>query len=627
MCGIVGYFEKKKAIYDTAIIENMNRMIKHRGPDDSGIEIVPVFRNNNMAMGFSRLSILDLSMAGHQPMYNEKHDICISFNGEIFNAFSFRSSLEKKGYSFRTKTDTEVLLYLYEEYGIEGMLERINGMFAIAISDIRRNKLFLIRDRVGVKPLYYYYDTESFMYASEVKAFYPHPRFVNQLNEKKMKEYLMFRYVAGKETLLRNVYNVLPAHYIEIDNEYHITEHEYWNQPGVWCDDILSLDNWEELIRQSVVDRLLSDAPIGVQLSGGIDSSLVSAYAQMYSGESLGSYSVVFENEMISEKEWIDSAARICGIDEKNQCMFGPELFYERMQATTWHLDFPINHPNTIAIMLMCQKARSNGLKVLLTGEGADELFGGYARYSRFLWSQEHPVLRKREDKEKGIVRYWNTREEEFIASSAFFKPMQLQDYLEDRSLEDCLGDRYEIYKACAGGELSVNKLLNYEMKTYLVDILNRQDKMSMAASIETRVPYLDYKLIEKVRRQKPNVYLVGSKNKTVRYTKKPLKRLSKRIFGEEFTYRPKSGFPLPLNEYFTQDRKLIEYSEDELLPNLLSMELLNKQTVLSNWNRRSDLTHFEFESGLWILLAFAMWERIFLGDKSKVINYGGDLR
>ncbi len=622
MCGIVGYFEKKKNINDTLIIEAMNRLIHHRGPDDSGVELLPVFYNHNMAMGFTRLSILDLTNAGHQPMFNAKRNICISFNGEIFNAFLYKDSLRSKGYVFKTKTDTELLLYLYEEYGLQGMLERINGMFSIAICDMRINKLYLIRDRVGVKPLYYYSDNNLFMYASEVKAFYAHPQFVNTLNEDRVKEYLMFRYVAGKETLLCNVYNVLPGHYIEIDDKYHVNEREYWTQPGESTDVKLRLDEWEKLISKSVNNRLLSDAPIGVQLSGGIDSSIVSAYAQMYSKEKLGSYSVVFENEKISEKKWIDIAAEICGITEKNMYICGSKRFVDRMRTATWYLDFPINHPNSIAIMQMCQGARNNGIKVLLTGEGADELFGGYSRYSRFLWSQEHPKLRKQEDREKGIVRYWNTRVEEFIASSAFFKPAKLQACLLDHSLAGILNSRYQIYDECTGADLSANKLLNYEMKTYLVDILNRQDKTSMAASIETRVPYLDYTLIEAVRRQNHNTYLQGVRNETIRYTKKPLKKLSKRLFGDEFTYRPKSGFPLPLNEYFNNEKELVEYSEDELLPTLYSIGIFDRNIIESDWTKRGQMTHYEFESGLWILLSFALWKSIFLGNKMKVTHF-----
>ncbi len=627
MCGLVGYFEKKKSICDTSIIKSMNRMIHHRGPDDSGIEIIPLFSDCNVAMGFTRLSILDLSSSGHQPMYNENHDICISFNGEIFNAFSYKDLLERKGYNFKTRTDTEVLLYLYEEYGVSGMLERINGMFSIVISDMRTHKLLLIRDRVGVKPLYYYYNNGLFMYASEIKAFYSHPGFINILNEDRMKEYLMFRYLAGKETLLRNVYNVLPAHYIEIDDNCHIREYEYWDLPGEWNDDKLESEDWEQLISESVARRLLSDAPIGVQLSGGIDSSIVSAYAQYHSREELGSYSVIFEKQELSEEKWINEAAEVCGIKNKNFYTCNSEGFIDRMSMAAWHQDLPLNHPNSIAIMQMCQGARNNGLKVLLTGEGADELFGGYSRYSRFLWSQEHPILRKREDREKGIVRYWNSRVEEFIASSAFFKPSNLETWLLNPSLKGCLNHRIDLYEECSGASLSVNKILNYEMKTYLVDILNRQDKMSMAASIETRVPYLDYMLIETVRRQKPDRYLQGSKSDTIRYTKKPLKTISRKMFGDDFTYRPKSGFPLPLNEYFSKEKKLVEFVEDELLPIIYSMDMFNKEIIESKWNQREKMTHSEFESSLWIIISFAIWKKIFLGDKSTVTCFKKDVQ
>ena len=206
MCGIVGFYEKIVSDTDQAgIINEMIRLINHRGPDDNGFESLPLLGNRNLMMGFVRLSILDLSAAGHQPMFNHDKTICISFNGEIYNAFSYRKELVEKGYVFRSHTDTEIVLFLYEEYGIEGMLRRINGMFAIAIADMRCNKLYLVRDRMGVKPLYYYDSDKVLIYGSEIKAFYAQPFFENTINWPRIKENLLFRYVAGEETLLNGV--------------------------------------------------------------------------------------------------------------------------------------------------------------------------------------------------------------------------------------------------------------------------------------------------------------------------------------------------------------------------------------------------------------------------------------
>ena len=621
MCGITGFFEKNTIIKDTSIIKDMIRLIKHRGPDDNGFEITPTFEYQNVAMGFVRLSILDLSIRGHQPMYNDERNICITFNGEIYNAFSFKKKLEEKGYVFKTKTDTEVLLYLYQEYGIDGMLKKINGMFAIAISDMRLRKFFLVRDRVGVKPLYYYSDENVFLYSSEIKAFYAHDKYKNELNDKKIKEYCMFRYVAGKETLLRNVFNVLPAHYIEVSEGMKIETKKYWDLPKEGTELPLKTSDWEDQIVRVVSERLLSDAPIGVQLSGGIDSSLIAYFAKKHSDDKLSSYSITFDNEDISEKKYIDIAANVIGIKNQHQYICDTDTFCRLFHESTWNLDLPLNHPNSVGIMQMCYGARDDKVKVLLSGEGADELFGGYGRYVRFFWSQQHPVLRKREDIEKGIKRYWNSREEEFIASSAFLKPEGLLRILKDKDIKDILESRFLLYSECPGKDKSIEKFLNYELRTYLVDILNRQDKMSMAASIETRVPFLDYKLIETVRRQIPNTYIKGDKTKLEKNSKLPLKKISRKIFGDEFTFRAKCGFGMPLNEYFNENN-ISAYVREELLPIINDFGIFDMDIINTHWNKRGVLSYYEFESSLWIVIALAQWSKMFLGDKRKVLDY-----
>ena len=264
MCGIAGYITKKNTIESDDTIKNMISLIEHRGPDDNGFEKLDIFnfgKGPDMAMGFVRLSILDVSNQGHQPMSDEKGQVFITFNGEVYNAFDYRDELISKGYVFHSHTDTEVVLNLYMEYGLEGMLERINGMFAICIADIRTREVYLIRDRLGVKPLYYYDTSDAFLYASEVKAFYASEYFDNQLNVDAISEHFVFRYVAGKNTLFKNVYNVLPAHYIKISNN-GIEEIRYWDIKSS-SDRELSVSDYEDLIDKSVKDRMLSDVKLG----------------------------------------------------------------------------------------------------------------------------------------------------------------------------------------------------------------------------------------------------------------------------------------------------------------------------------------------------------------------------
>lgn len=361
MCGIAGYVNKKGIIEDANVIKKMVSILKHRGPDDNGYEILPLNYNKNaLAMGFTRLSILDVSQNGHQPMSDDEQKIYMTFNGEIFNAFEYKDELIKKGCKFKSNTDTEILLYLYKIYGIDEMLRRINGMFAVCIADLENNEIYLIRDRLGVKPLYYYENENAFMYSSECKTFYAHPDFKNELNEDVFEEYMIFRYVAGKNTLLKGVYNVLPGHYIKINKD-GVKDFEYW-QISDSKNKSASLNDYEEIIKKSVKERLLSDVKLGVQLSGGIDSSLVTLYASQFINEKLESFSVVFdeENKDYSEKKWMDIAASKCNI-KQNEHVFSYDDVIKLFPSATWHLDEPLNHPNSIGIYLICIMARGGG--------------------------------------------------------------------------------------------------------------------------------------------------------------------------------------------------------------------------------------------------------------------------
>lgn len=625
MCGIAGYITKKSTIRSDSDIRKMISLIEHRGPDDSGYELLDVFGKEydpDMAMGFVRLSILDVSHQGHQPMCDADSKVFITFNGEVYNAFDYRDELISKGYRFKSGTDTEVILYLYQEYGLDGMLERINGMFAICIADTVKREVYLIRDRLGVKPLYYYDCEDAFMYSSEIKSFYANSYFDNELNKDVISEHFAFRYISGKNTLFKGVYNVLPAHYLKICNN-KVEDVEYW-RIGSDIKNDLAISDYEQIIEKSVKDRLLSDVKLGVQLSGGIDSSLVTVYASK-NKEDLESYSIIFEDEKFSEKKWMDMVAQKYPIKQHQECQRIGDYDTE-FEKTTWFLDTPLNHPNSVGIYNVCRIAKKNGTKVLLSGEGADEVFGGYRRYASFLTADKYKLLselatRLRNTKISSAKSY----EERFISTGAFVKENDLKRIIPDGSWDDALKNRRIMYTQAPEGRDRFAKALNYELKTYLVDILNRQDKMSMGASVEVRVPFLNYKLIEAVRSQKTSTLVRESlidkkKYSHMKYTKIPLKRISERLFGIEFTYRQKQGFSYPLRSIYLSD----EYQrrvENTLLPELQKCSFINLNEVNRLWNDRETITNDELEV-LWVLLSFAQWMYIYMGPKERVIDF-----
>lgn len=363
---------------------------------------------------------------------------------------------------------------------------------------------------------------------------------------------------------------------------------------------------------------MLSDVPLGVQLSGGVDSSLVLAYAKKYKHD-VESYSIVFDDARFSEKEWMDIASHVTGT-RQHQYTLQETDFAEVFSKMTWHLDAPLNHPNSIGLYLLCKKAREN-VKVLLTGEGADELFGGYGRYARYIWSQENIELSRKEDYERNIKRYWNDPLSKAITSSAWYPIIGLNRVLPQYEASDAVERRRTFYQNIPGEENSIQRFLNYELRTYLVDILNRQDKMSMAASLETRVPFLEHTLVEHIRKHSINQYVVADQRATMRSTKMPLKKLAAKEYGEDFAYRPKSGFPLPLQEYFCgADFKI--HCENVIIPYLKKQKLLNQVEIEALWKNRAYLNSNVIESSLWTILAFGEFSRIFLQDKSNVVNY-----
>lgn len=636
MCGIVGFYNLDGRPVDPDILVRMAKCLGHRGPDDRGMRLFSLARGQSVewipgepvlplegAIGFNRLSILDVSMSGHQPMCNDDESVFLAFNGEIYNAFNYKLDLEKAGYTFRSHTDTEIVLRLYERFGLKTALSLMNGMFALAVVDMRSRALHLSRDQFGVKPLYWACQRNTLFFASEVKAFLEHPDFEVKLNEDNTDEYMAFRYCASDRHLICGVRQLPPGHNLSC---------HFGNEPKVWryfsiqeeteqyaISRSEAVEEAEQRLRQSVKSQLLSDVKVGCQLSGGIDSSLVTLFASSQSEDPIESFSVVFSDPKYSEDHWVKQAAAIAGT-YSHRFMFEDDFFVDNLDLATWHLDQPINHPNSLGIFLLAKRSRGS-VTVLLSGEGADELLGGYDRfYFSAIRSRIGPLMPFATRLPWIGKRYSSILDvdfpdeiDNFISASMFQRPGQLAQLRPNADLSGILARRRATFDEGSG--TLTRKCIAYEMQTYMVDLLVRQDKMTMAHSIENRVPFLDRDFVSFARALPTNL-LVDDRlcmpGHRTRHTKVLLKDVARRIFDDEFVYRPKSGFSLPLHHFF-QQKRFCEKMQDQILPGIKSRGVVDYNTMQRWWQNVSRLEPAACEP-LWISIAFEVWAQQFLG-------------
>ena len=478
MCGIAGFVNLDGAPADARVLDAMTDLIRHRGPDDRGARCLSLRGSaTDTALGFHRLKILDLSERGHQPMTSPDGSISLVFNGQIYDAFDHRAELERGGYRFRSDTDTEVILALYERLGLERTLERLNGMFAVALADTRSGVVHLLRDRLGIKPLYWTQCGTTVLFASEAKAFLAHPAFRAEIDPAEVDEMLAFRYVAGPATLFKGVQHVQPGHRLTITPE-GVSEIRYWSVPDYPEKAQLAredaVDQLELLLNRSVQSQLRSDVSVGCQLSGGLDSSLVTLSARTQHAGDLEAFSILVDHPQFSEEPWIREAADKAGA-VSHRFVFDEAAFIGALDAAAWHMDQPISHPNSLALWLLARSSRPRAT-VLLSGEGADELFAGYRRFAAMP----------------------DATVDAFIRATQFHSESRLAKLRPTANLRPALEKRRAIFEEGRGDHLS--NCLRYDMRTHLVDVLLRQDKMMMAHGVENRVPFLDHHIVEFAR-------------------------------------------------------------------------------------------------------------------------------
>ena len=568
-------------------------------------------------LGFNRLSILDLSKNGHQPMCSPDGKVILALNGEIYNAFDLKPALVADGCQFKSTTDTEVVLYLYLKYGFHGMVERLNGMFAIVVIDLRESKLYITRDRFGIKPMYYYNKNGVLAFSSELKSFYAVEGFKASLDKTMLDEYLVFRNNLHN-TLLKDVHCMEPGHYYTYSPGNNMSSTRYFDINNYNRDTHNNnsfdeeLAKLQEVLKASVQSQLMSDVKLGCQLSGGIDSSLVTWLAkEIKQDDLLESVSVVFDNKNFTEKPFIDKVAKQLDIIS-HQFPLQADYYQQQIEKATWHFEQPINHPNTIGIFLLAQRAKEY-VTVLLSGEGADEVFGGYARFyaTRFPYSNRS-FWAGLKNAGGGVFTYLKQYADPFNRANlnvAGMSTAMATSLKADFDNNNATRHRRKIFTSLTGSVF--DKQVKYDITTYLPDLLMRQDKMSMAHSIENRVPFLDNEVVAHSF-SIPENYLIKRKSPEAINTEKYIvKKMAASVFGNDFAFRDKMGFGIPIREFMSKPA-FNNYLKEVLLPGLKKRNLFNT-TRIGYWISNINTIKSSELDALWVLVSLEIWMQQFI--------------
>lgn len=612
MSGFVGYTINERTNNEN-LIKEMADQIYHRGPDDEGY-----FVDRQIALGFRRLSVIDPEK-GKQPIYNEDQSKVLVFNGTIYNYRELRDELMKKGHTFRTEGDAEVLLHGYEEYGMD-FLEKIRGPFAFVIWDSSQQKIIGARDIFGVKPFYYYDDGNSFLFCSEIKGFLPHPSFKREFNEAHLAEYLSFEYIPSEETLFKNVYKLLPGHYFQYKNgsleihQYHTFQFE--------MDESKSLEEYIDTIdktfQESVKVHQISDVEIGGFLSSGIDSSYVHYEASR--SYPIKSFSVGYEEEQYSELGYSTEFAQHLGL-ENYALKISADDFFNAAPRVQYYMDEPLSNPSSVPLYFLAKNA-SQHVKVVLSGEGADELFGGYNQYKEALIYEKYQKLplgirklfaslAKKMPKMKGrrfLIRGAQPLRERYFRIDYVYNYEERHRLLKDKSLnKDCapLTERYFEESAHLNQQTQMQYFDFHTWQVY--DILLKADRMTMAHSLEVRTPFLDKELL-KIALKLPSKYKVTKENTKVALRKAALRKLPPKTANKK-----KLGFPSPLAAWMKQD-KYYEMIKDKFSSEV-AVRFFEKEELLRMLEEHRKGNEANMQK-IWSVYCFILWYEQYFGEK-----------
>ena len=611
MCGIVGivgnFNNREKVLHE------MNNLIVHRGPDDEGF-----FYAANVALAMRRLSIIDLK-SGKQPITSTDGDYTIIFNGEIYNYQILRKELEEAGFTFQTKTDTEVILNLYIK-DKELMLPKLRGMFAFAIFDKKENSLFIARDYFGIKPLYYIkQDNGISAFGSEIKSLLRHPLYKKEINDEAVYNYLFFQYNSLPETFFKNIFKLDPGHYLKINlANQSFVEKKYWEFK--FTPEEIKLERGKDALKNILTDsvsaHMIADVPVGSFLSGGIDSGIIASLASQIkkkSGEKLSTFTIGFKednewNEARQMSEYIASDHQEIILDWKEYFGILPKI--------AWHFDEPVADPSAVNIFFLAREARKK-VKVVLSGEGADELFGGYNIYSEpfdrkrlqiipvfirkfllVLLNKISPNIRGRKFLERSLEK----TEDWYIGSASIFKQNEVNEIWRGKKLDRLdLSTYYNKVKSFSDS----SKMQYVDINTWLIgDILAKADKMTMANSLELRVPFLDIEISNFASKLKDEMKWHNGETKYL------LREATRNIVPEPTRRRKKLGFPTPvesmIKDHFVEVEKIISdntYLRKNLNLDLIRETLFNPKEPIKKNSRK-----------IFALLMFAIWYQEFFG-------------
>jgi asparagine synthase (glutamine-hydrolysing) len=601
----------------------MRDVLRHRGPDGEGLLL-----DGHVGLGHRRLAIVDVA-GGHQPMANEDQTVWIVFNGEIYNHAALRPELEARGHRYRTRSDTETILHLYEEEGPR-CVERLQGMFAFAIWDRTRGRLLLARDRLGIKPLYFACTDREILFASEIKAILASDSIRSEFNEAILPEFLATRFVAGEETFFRGVRKLLPGRTLSWSLGESFQERRYWQLPVATDRSPAGLLERASQVRTrleaAVRSHLMSDVPLGLFLSGGLDSSGLAALMAPMVKEPIRTFSVGFAEPGANELPYARLAACSVGA-EHHEVIVSPEEYFRTLPQLVWHEDEPIAFDSSVPLYFVSRLARDH-VKVVLTGEGADELFLGYNRYRVTAWnarlgqiyrrwipgSLQGHVRRLIPASPKPVRHYLDRTflmlspeiRDLYFENFAVFPQALQEELIRDKGIltaRDPYGVQLRCFKEHEGALLE--RMSHTDLQTYLVELLMKQDQMSMAASVESRVPFLDHELVEHI------VSIPGQYKLRDWQTKVVLREALRDVVPSEILTRKKMGFPVPMGRWL-QGKFWPVVQEFVLSPRALERELFHPEFVrqLAEEHRCGAWPHGD---RLWLLVNLEIWQRIFL--------------
>lgn len=622
MCGINGILGS-----DRELVKQMNKILHHRGPDQQGI-----FADSNVTLGSCRLAVIDLSPKGRMPMHNAKETLWIIQNGEIYNFRELREELQNRGHTFSSDSDTEVILNAYDEWGAS-CVERLNGEFAFCIYDRRKKQLFLARDRLGIKPLFYFHRGETFAFSSEMKALMLHPEVKRELDWNSLAAYLTFRYVPGENTIIKGIKRLLPGRtmLIDVKDPKKPAIKRFW-EPSFEPKPVSTARAAGEvlaLLEDSVRRRMVSDVPLGAFLSGGIDSTAMVALMCRNSEKPVKTFSVGFDEASFSEAKNSMLVADALNTDHTELTVTLDSA--KVLPSVIWHLDDLMADPAAVPTYIMCEATKKH-VTVALSGDGNDELFAGYVQYrilnrgrrygalipqgvKNMLTSRPHlfpniPYIRR-----SGKLLATDSEAERFLSVMASFTPDEQEELLSEGANKDLSWDARKFVKPYFDSKLPpLHQWLKFDIENWLVeDILAKSDRMSLAHSLELRVPYLDHRYAELALSLPPEMKLRGNTEKWL------FRQAVRDIVPKQILRRKKQGFALPINEWL--DSGLRGPAEELFRVSPILNSSFFRQRPIHRIISQHQLSRKVYKRQFWSLLTLALWHKIHIEDATTDIR------